>query len=109
MKSEPESLNITLPTSSFTWRAQRFFILASALLSLYVIWPTSLALAVCALLVGTPLFWLIFGSNIFHRLTSGLPHVIRFIIILFAVLAFAKLLVMIVNWLAVILGSYGIA
>jgi hypothetical protein len=109
MKPEPESLNIPLSTSSFSWRSQRFFILASALLSLYVIWPVSLPLAVCALLVGTPLFWLIFGSNIFHRLTSGLPHVIRFIIVLFAVLAFAKLLVVIVNWFAVVLGSYGIA
>jgi hypothetical protein len=109
MKPEPESLNILLPTSSFTWKSQRFFILASALLSLYVIWPTSFVLAVCALSVGTPLFWVIFGSNIFHRLTSGLPQVIRFIIILFVTLAFAKLLVMIVNWLAVLLGSYGIA
>jgi hypothetical protein len=109
MKTEPESLNIPLPTSAFSWRSQRFFILASALLSLYVIWPISLVVAICALSVGTPLFWLIFGSGIFHRLTSGLPHAIRFIIFLFAVLALAKLLVMAVNWFAVVLGSYGIA
>jgi hypothetical protein len=109
MKPEPESLNIPLSTSGFRWESQRFFILASALLSLYVIWPASLLLAVCALLVGTPLFWFIFGSTVFHRLTSGLPHVIRFIIVLFAVIAFAKLLVVIVNWLSQVLGSYGIA
>ena len=109
MKPEQESLNIPLSTSTFSWRSQRFFILASALLSLYVIWPTSLPPAVCALLVGTPLFWFVFGSNIFHQLTSGLPHVFRFIIVLFAVLVFAKLLVAIVNWFAVMLGSYGIA
>jgi hypothetical protein len=103
MKPEQELLNIPLSTSAFSWKSQRFFILASALLSLYIIWPVSLPLAVCGLLVGTPLFWLIFGSNIFHRLTSGLPRVIRFIIVLFAVLVFAKLLVVIVNWFAVIL------
>jgi len=109
MKPEQESLNIPLSTSTFSWKSQRFFILASALLSLYVIWPASLPLAVSALLVGTPLFWFVFGSTIFHRLTSGLPHIIRFIIILFAVLLFAKLLVVIVSWFAVVLGSYGIA
>jgi hypothetical protein len=109
MKTEPKPLNIPLSTSANSWRSQGFFILASALLSLYVIWPAPLPLAVCALLVGTPLFWLIFGSNIFHRLTSGLPQVIRFIIVLFSVLVFAKLLVVIVNWFAVMLGSYGIA
>lgn len=110
MKLEPKSLEIPLSSPAFSWRSQRIFILASALLSLYVIWPVSLPLAVFALFVGTPLFWSIFGSNIFHRLTSGLPHIIRFVIVLFAVLAFAKLLVVIVNWFAVVLdSSYGLA
>ena len=109
MKTEPESLNIPLPTSAFSWRYQRFFILAGAFLSLYVVWPASLVISVCALSVGTPLFWLIFGSGIFHRFTNGLPRAVRFVLFLFTVLAFIKVLVLIVNWFAVVLGSYGIA
>lgn len=109
MKIEHESLNIQLPPSSFNWRPQRLFILASALLALYVVWPTSIALAVASLLVGTPLFWLIFGSNIFHRLTAGLPRPIRFLVVLVGVYAAAKFLVWFVGWFAVVWGSYGIA
>jgi hypothetical protein len=108
MKSEPETLNITLPASPFTWRAQRFFILASALLSLYVIWPTSVTLAVCALLVGTPLFWLIFGSNIIFRYTTGMP-IVRFIVVATLVYLAAKLLALGAPLLAQVLGGYVIA
>ena len=109
MKLEPESLNIKLPPSSFHWRSQRLLILASALLALYVVWPTSIALALASLLVGTPLFWLIFGSSIFHRLTAGLPRLLRFVIVLMGVYAAAKVLVRCVGWFAVVWGSNGTA
>ena len=109
MKLEPESLNIKLPPSSFSWRSQRLFILASALLALYVVWPTSTALAVASLLVGTPLFWLIFGSGIFHRLTAGLPQLLRFLVVLVGIYAAAQFLVWFVGWFAVVWGRYGIA
>jgi Flp pilus assembly protein TadB len=104
MKPESESLNIKLPPSSYRWRSQRFFILACALLSLYVVQPTSLLLGVATLLIGTPLFWLIFGSTIFSRRTSGLPQFARFVIVLFPVYVFSKLLVTIVSWLGANLG-----
>ncbi len=105
MKPEPEPLNIPLPTSSFTWQKQRFLILVSAFLSLYVILPTSLALAVCALLVGTPLFWLIFGSGIVPRYTFG---ILIFRVVVFAALAYlaVKLIIFVVPLLAHLLVGY---
>ena len=77
-------------------------------MSLYVIWPTSLALAVCALFVGTPLFWLIFGSNIVFRYTSGMP-IVRFFVIATLVYLAAKLLALGAPLLAQLLGGHVIA
>ena len=107
MKLKPSSLNIKLPPPTLTWRLQWLFILVSALLSLYVIWPSSLVNAVCAVLVGTPLFWFIFGSNIIFRFTSGMP-LLRFAIIIITFYVFAKFLVVAVKWLSVLLSTYGI-
>lgn len=109
MKPEQESLNIPLSSSSFSWESQRFFILASALLALYVAWPVSITLAVTALVVGTPLFWFIFGSGIFQRLTSGLPRPFPFLLVLVGVYVAAKFLVWFLGWFAVALNSHGIA
>ena len=91
MNVEPKSLNMKFPPSIFTWREQRFFILACAGLSLFVVMPSSLILAACAVLIGAPLFWLIFGSNLVFRYTSGMPFV-RFFVIITLVYFVAKLL-----------------
>ena len=105
MKLEPKSLNIKFPPSIFTWRSQRFFILMSASLSLMAVMPSSLALAVSTVLIGTPLFWLIFGSNIVFRYTSGMP-VFRFFVIVTLVYIAVKLLALSAPWLAKLLGGY---
>jgi hypothetical protein len=104
MKLEPESLNIQIPPS-FTWRSQLLFILASALLSLYVVWPTSIAIALTTLAVGTPLFWFIFGSGMLQRLTAGLPRPIPFLVVLVGVYAVAKLLLWFLECFAVLWSS----
>ena len=108
MKLEPESLNIKFPPSIFTWRSQRFLILMCAGLSLLVVMPSSLLLAVCAVLIGTPLFWLIFGSNLVFRYTSGMP-IFRFFIITTLFYFVAKLLSWAVPELSRLLASYSIA
>ena len=108
MNVEPKSLNMKFPPSIFTWREQRFFILACAGLSLFVVMPSSLILAVCALLIGTPLFWLIFGSTLVFRYTSGMP-VVRFVVIVTLVYIVASLLAWAVPEFAKLLAGYGIA
>lgn len=108
MKLEPESLNIQVPPS-FNWRSQSLFILASALLAIYVVWPTSFSLAVASLVFGTPLFWLIFGSGIFQRLTTGLPRPLPFLVVLVGVYLAAKFLVWFLAWFAAVLSSHGLA
>ena len=104
MDIEPKSLNINLPPSISTWRSQRFFILMAAALSLLAVMPSSLGLAVCAVLVGTPLFWLIFGSRVVFRYTSGMP-IVRFFVIVTLVYLVAKLLAFAAPWLAKLLGG----
>jgi hypothetical protein len=70
--------------------------------------PSSLILAVCTVLIGTPLFWFIFGSNLVFRHTSGMP-VVRFFVIVTLVYLVAKLLSWAVSEFAKLLASYGIA
>jgi hypothetical protein len=106
MKLEPNSLNISLPPSSLTWQSQRFFLVGSALLSLLVIWPSSLTIAVLAVLVGTPLFWLMFGTGLIHRVTSGKPTLVKFVIVVGIYLLLSLVLGALVKWLASFLGSY---
>jgi hypothetical protein len=108
MSVELKPLNIKFPPSMFTWREQRFLILASAGLSLFVVMPSSLILAVCTLLIGTPLFWLIFGSTLVFSYTSGMP-VVRFFVIVTLVYFVAKLLAWAVPEFAKLLAGYGIA
>lgn len=108
MSIEPRSLNIKFSASAFTWRAQRFFIFICAGLSLLAVMPSSLILAVCTVLIGTPLFWLIFGSNLVFRYISGMP-VVRFFVIVTLVYLIAKLLAWAVPEFAKLLASYGIA
>jgi hypothetical protein len=105
---EPKSLNIKLPPSIFTWRSQRFLILMAAALSLLVVMPSSLVLAGCTVLVGTPLFWLVFGSRVVFRYTSGMP-IVRFFVVVSLVYLGAKLLALAAPWLAKFLGGYGVA
>ena len=107
MDLDPKSLNIKLSPSVFTWRAQGFFILMSAALSLLVVRPSSLAHAVCVVLVGTPLFWLIFGSNVVFRYTSGRPAV-RFLVVITLLYLAAKLSTSGASWLAKFLSGYGV-
>ncbi|HZW86637.1 MAG TPA: hypothetical protein VFF41_04155 [Gallionella sp.] len=108
MKPDPTSLNIKLPPSKFTWRLQRYIILMSAVLSLLAVAPHSIAFAVCAVLIGTPLFWLIFGSNIIFRQTTGMP-IVRLVVIATLVYFVAKLLAWAVPVLVKLLAGYGIA
>lgn len=108
MKLEPESLNIKLPPSIFTWRSQRFLILGCASLSLLAVMPSSFVLAVCTVLIGTPFFWLIFGSNLVFHYTSGMPAV-RLVVIVTLIYFVAKLLSWTAPAFAKLLTSYGIA
>jgi hypothetical protein len=108
MKLEPESLNIKFPPPVFTWRSQRFLILMCAGLSLLAVMPSSLVLAVCTVLIGTPLFWLIFGSKLVFRHATGMP-IFRFFVIFTLVYLVAKLLTWAVPEFGNLLASYGIA
>lgn len=108
MNLEPKSLNIKFPPSRFTWREQRFFILVCAGLSIFVVMPSSIILALCSVLIGTPFFWLIFGSNLVFRYTSGMP-VVRFFVIVTLVYFVAKSLTWAVPEFAKLSANYGIA
>lgn len=107
MKLEQEPLNIKLPPL-FTWRSQRFLILGCVSLSLLAVMPSSFVLAVCSVLIGTPLFWLIFGSNLVFHYTSGMPAV-RLVVIVTLIYLIAKLLSWAVPTFVKLLTSYGIA
>jgi len=110
MKPEPESLNIKLPNSTSSLRLKHLIILAGALLSLYIVEPTSLILAATTLLIGTPIFALIFfGSDYFRPLTSRNKHLGGYVVALLTIYVFSKLLVWIMSWIEVILGAYGIS
>jgi hypothetical protein len=71
-------------------RDQCFILLGCAVLALATSWPSNAWHAIGALFVGTPLYWLIFGSGILFRLTLGYP-VLRSFIVVASVYIAAKL------------------
>jgi hypothetical protein len=108
MNIEPKFLNIKLPPSNFTWRSQRISIFISIALSLYVVMPSNLLLAVCAVFIGTPLFWMIswivFGPNQFSRYMSG-RSILRFLLLVGLICGAALILAWAVPKLANLVGS----
>ena len=104
MGLEPKSLNIKFPPSKMTWKDQRFFILAYAAISLFVIAPASILGYVLAVVIGTPLFWFVIGSNLIQRYTTNKP-IIGFLLRLVLFYFSAKLLIWLVTLITKTFGG----
>jgi len=91
-KPDTDSLGRDISPSKYFLDDQKFFILGSAVLSLLVVWPNSLEIAMLTIAIGTPLFWSLFGMSWVHQLVANKFKIVRFLIIVSIFLAYSYIL-----------------
>ena len=100
MKLKPEPINGDITPSKYFVSDQKFLIFGSAALSLVLVWPQTLEIATLSVLIGTPLFWSLFGMTWVHHLIAGQLKLIRFLIVVSIFLTYAYVLQKLITFLS---------